>query len=57
MDKNVIYGFLAGLHLGRFTNFVSNITITGIVLYFLEPNFYSSENMNNIKQTVLKIMN
>ena len=52
MQKEVIYGFLAGLHVGRFTGFVSNITITGIVLYFTEPNFYTYENLQNIKETV-----
>jgi len=49
MDKYTIYGFIAGLHLGRFTNFISNTLITGIVLYFIEPNFYTYENFSKIK--------
>jgi len=57
MHKEVVYGFIAGLHLGRFTSFISNMAITGIVLYFVEPNFYSQENINNIKTTVLSLMN
>ena len=55
MHKEVFYGFLAGLHLGRFTGFVSNMIITGVSLYFLEPNFYSYENLNNVKETLLQL--
>ena len=55
MHKEVFYGFLAGLHLGRFTGFVSNMIITGVSLYFLEPDFYSYENLNNMKETLLKL--
>ena len=57
MDKYAVYGFIAGLHLGRFTNFVSNTVITGIVLYFVEPNFYSYENFTNMKEIVKSYLN
>lgn len=56
MNKEVIYGFIAGLHLGRFTGFISNVAITGIVLYFTEPDFYSEEHLKNITQTVLSLV-
>lgn len=56
MNKEVVYGFIAGLHLGRYTNFISNMAITGIVLYFIEPNFYTQQNLNNVKETVLNLL-
>ena len=57
MDKYTIYGFIAGLHLGRFTNIISNMAITGIVLYFVEPNFYTYENFSNMKQLIKSAIN
>lgn len=56
MDKNVIYGFLAGLYAGRFTNLFSNTIIAGLALYFYEPNFYTYSNFNNIKETVANLI-
>jgi hypothetical protein len=56
MDKNIIYVFLGGLYAGRFTNMFSNTLITGLALYFCEPNFYSYSNFNNIKETLTKLL-
>ena len=52
MDKNIVYGFLGGLYIGRFTNMFSNIVITGLVIYFYEPEFYTYSNLNNVKETI-----
>ena len=56
MERTTIYAFLTGLFLGRFTNFTSNVIITGVTIYFLEPNFYSYQNLNSIKQTTLNLI-
>ena len=56
MEKSIVYGFLAGLYAGRFTNMISNVIITGIVIYFVDPQFYSISNLNNIKELALKLM-
>ncbi len=56
MERVTIYAFLSGLFLGRFTSFTSNVILTGVTLYFLEPNFYSYQNLNNIKQTTLSFI-
>lgn len=53
MEKNVFYGFIGGIFVGRFTNLISSVIITGSFLYFVEPNFYSYNNLNNMKEFVL----
>lgn len=56
MDKHIIYGFLAGLYAGRFTNMFSNIVVTSLVLYFYEPDFYTYNNINNIRDTTINVI-
>lgn len=50
MDKNIVWGFLAGLYAGRFTNMFSNIVITGAALYYIDPNFYSYSTLSRIRE-------
>ena len=57
MDKNVAYGFLVGLNLGRFSNFFSNLIISGVVTYFYTPEFYTYstiEKLLNMTKTFIK---
>jgi hypothetical protein len=56
MEKTTIYAFLSGLFLGRWTSFTSNVIITGVVVYFTEPNFYTYTNFQNIKQSALSLV-
>lgn len=56
MDKNVVYGFIAGLYAGRFTNLFSNTIITGLVLYFYEPDFYTHSNFVYVKENLLNLL-
>ena len=54
MDRNVLYGFLGGIFVGKFTNLISSVVIAGVVIYFTEPEFYSYENFHNIKEILTK---
>lgn len=56
MNTNVVYGFLGGLYLGRYTGHISNLAMTGLVLYFVKPDFYTWENFNTMKETGLTII-
>ena len=54
MEKNVVYGFLGGMWAGRFTGWISNLIITGITLYFYEPELYTQDNLLLMKDMLLK---
>jgi len=47
MEKTLFYSFISGIFIGKFTNIVSSVIITGTVLYFTEPDFYTYENLKN----------
>lgn len=47
MEKTLFYSFISGIFVGKFTNIVSSAIITGTVLYFTEPDFYTYENLKN----------
>lgn len=51
---NLIYGFISGMFVGKFTSLLSNIIIGGTILYFTEPEFYTYDNINNITQILIK---
>ena len=53
MDRSLAYGFVAGLHLGRFTGIISNLIITGMVVYYYDPNFYNNDNFEYVKECIL----
>ena len=50
MDRNIVYGFLAGLYAGRFTNMFSNMVITGLTLYFYQPEFYTYTTFDKFRE-------
>ena len=52
----MIYGFLGGLYVGRFTNMVSNVVITGMTLYFYIPEFYTHSNFMNMKNITIDLI-
>lgn len=52
MEKNGVYGFLAGLYVGRFTGWVSNFVITGITLYVYSPELFTSNNIEYIRNNI-----
>lgn len=54
MDKVAVYGFLVGLHTGRFTNLVTSMIITGAALYFVD--FYTSSNLNYLKESIFELL-
>lgn len=59
MNIYLIYGFLIGLFVGRFTNMISNFIISGIVLYFCKPDFYTYNNLffiKNITQNIIETL-
>lgn len=43
------YALLAGLYLGKFTNFASDIIITALVLYIVSPQIYTEERFERAK--------
>lgn len=47
-----MFSFLGGLFLGRFTGFISNVIIGGIVIFYTEPNFYSFQNFEYAKYII-----
>ena len=49
MDKNIVYGFIGGLFVGRYTGIVSNLVITGMALYFYNPEIYSYTTIETAK--------
>ena len=56
MDKNVVYGFLGGLYIGRFTGWIANFVITGLSLYYYSPELYSYENLELVRETSLRFI-
>jgi len=53
MSRNInpshAYALLAGLYLGHFTNFASDIIITALVLYIVSPQIYTEERFERAK--------
>ena len=47
--ENIAYSFLAGLYIGSYTNFFSDLVITGLILYIVKPNLFTTDNLNIIK--------
>jgi hypothetical protein len=56
MNIYLIYGFLVGLFVGQFTNIISNFIITGIILSFCKPDFYTYDNIIFYKNITVGIM-
>ena len=56
MDRNVIYGFLGGLYVGRYTNLFSNFIITGLTLYFYKPDIYTYSNVVAIRESSVNLI-
>lgn len=56
MDKHVAYSFLAGLNLGRYTNFMSNLIISSIVIYIYDRDVYSYETLNTCKNFLIDLI-
>ena len=56
MERSTVYAFITGLFLGRFTGIISNVILTSVVVYFIEPDFYSYNNLNSLKETVLNVL-
>ena len=48
INKNHAYSFLCGLFIGGWTNIVSKIIITGLVLYIIDPGI-TMEKIETIK--------
>ena len=57
MERNVVYGFLGGLYVGRFTNLISNFVITGITLFFYNPEIYSYSTVIAIRESSVSLIN
>lgn len=51
------YAFLSGLYVGKFTNFFSDIVITGLVLYIVTPHVFTRERFNTAKKYICKWFN
>ena len=43
------YALLAGLYVGKFTNFFSDIVITGLVLYIVTPQIFTEDRLERAK--------
>ncbi len=43
------YALLAGLYVGKFTNFFSDIVITALVLYIVTPQIFTEDRLNRVK--------
>ena len=56
MDRTAIYSFLAGLHIGGYTPFIIRWGLTFGILYYVNPNFYSEENLMYIKDNSIKVI-
>ena len=44
-----IYVFLGGILIGKITNWIPSIIISGITIFFLEPNLYTYETLTYLK--------
>ena len=44
-----IYVFLGGILIGKITNWIPSIIISGITIFFLEPNLYTYETLTSLK--------
>lgn len=55
MNIEIIYAFLIGLYIGRFTNLILIVIITGCLLYFYVPVFYQCSNFECIGNQLLII--
>ena len=55
MDKTAIYSFLAGLHIGGHTPFVIRWAITFGIVYYVNPTFYSEENLLYMRDNGIKV--
>ena len=44
------YAFLAGLYIGKFTNFFSDFVITGLILYIVTPQIYTQDRFERAKR-------
>ena len=56
MDKNVVYSFIGGLYIGRYTGWISNFVITGIAVYFYSPEVFTQSYMESLKDTGIKMI-
>jgi hypothetical protein len=43
------YAFITGLVLGKFTNLVSDLVITGLVLYIVTPEIFTEDRISRTK--------
>lgn len=46
------YSFLIGLYIGGYTNIFSRLLITSLVVYIVNPEFYSKERIDMVKSYV-----
>lgn len=56
MEPQFLYGFLAGVNIGRFTNLLTSIVISGVTLYVYDPSIYQYENLELAANTTLSLI-
>ena len=56
MDSQFLYGFLAGVNIGRFTNLLTSVIISGVTLYVYDPDIYRYENLELAANTTMSLV-
>ncbi len=57
MESSYAYTFLLGLYMGGYTNFFSNLIITGVILRVTNPELFTANKLIYVKQKLLKSLN
>lgn len=55
MDKGIVYAFLSGAISGKFLGFIISMIITGLMMFIVDPDFYSYNNMQYAKELSLSL--
>ena len=56
-NVNYLYAFLGGVVVGKTTNIISSLFISGLILYITDTTLFSQESFEQIKNKVLMFVN
>ena len=54
--REYVYAFIGGAVIHRYTGLVGTLAVSGLMLYMVDDNIYSTENINNYKETAISFI-
>ena len=54
--SNTAYAFVGGVLIGKVTNWISSIIITGITLFYVKPDFYTYQTLSMMKTNLYQVI-